>query len=264
MADAKNVIKREGSESSVVSYQPKSIDLQLQQPAMTYLKHQAEKSSDFILSELIAKQTGVANVESEAYRARIEAEVLQKLQEVQENAYREAFELGKQEGALQALTSKKTELESLVQDFSQSIAQIQSLRSDILKAKEAELMEMVFLIAKKVAFKELTQDPTVIKELLSLLMEEAEADEEVKVHLSEQDHKFITDQMQTGQLVFRDANKVKLISDGAITSGGCIVQTQFGSIDSQVEVRVQKAWEAIHSRLPRTEGKKEDKREDQS
>lgn len=255
MAEPKYVIKKDDSESRVVAYQPKAIDLDLQAAAKTYLHYQAERKTDFKLSELIAKQTGVADVESEAYKAKIEHEVLLRLKDLQESAYREAFELGKQEGSNRAFESKKSELETLANEFSACINEIKSLRLEILKSKEAELMEMVFLIGKKIALRELSIDSSIVKELLTKLLEEAESDEEVKVHLSEDDHKFIQDQLQSGALVLRDPNKVKFVAEKSVLNGGCLVETQFGSIDSNVEVRVEQAWQAIASRLPRPEAK---------
>lgn len=34
---------------------------------------------------------------------------------------------------------------------------------------------------------------------------------------------------------------IKVVEDGSITSGGCIVETNFGRVDSQIETR----WEEI-------------------
>lgn len=253
MLEFKNVIKKERAEHEVLAFQPKRLELELTDSAKVYLNEENRKKSDFVLSELIAKQTGVANVESQAHKDLVEEEVLKRLKEIQEGAYQEAFALGKEEGSKAAFEATKAELDQKIAEFSQLIGDIRSLRTQVLKVQEKELIELVFQIGKKIALKDLSEDSSVVKELLENILEECERDQEVKVFLSPSDHQFISAQIETHAIEFPDLSKVKLVVEETMTNGGCRVMTEYGSVDSQVEQRVENVWNALKSRMPRVE-----------
>lgn len=250
MDDFKKVIKKQRADSEVLAYQPRPIDLGLVDSAKVYLNEDNRKKSDFVLSELIAKQTGVANVESQAHKDLVEQEVLEKLKEVQEGAYQEAFSLGKEEGSKSAFEAVKEELDRKVSEFSQIIEELKALRSQVLKTQEKELIELVFQVGKKIALKDLSEDSTVIKNLLESILTEYEKEDEIKLYLSPSDTKFLNEQIESGNFKFGDLSKLKVIEEQSMTNGGCRVQTQFGSIDSQVEQRVENLWSSLKSRMP--------------
>lgn len=253
MLEYKNVIKKEKAEKEVLSFQPRRLELELTDSAKIYLNEENRKKSDFVLSELIAKQTGVANVESQAHKDLVEGEVLKRLKEIQEGAYQEAFALGKEEGAKAAFEASKKELDQKISEFSSLIEEIRSLRTQILKIQEKELIDLVFQIGKKIALKDLSEDSSVVKELLESILEECEKDEDVKIFLSPSDHEFISSQIEAHTFEFPDLSKLKLVVDDKMTNGGCRVMTEYGSVDSQVEQRVENAWNALKSRMPRVE-----------
>ncbi len=252
----KNVIKKERAKDEVLTFQPRAIELGLTDSAKVYLNEENRKKSDFVLSDLIAKQTGVADVRSESYKSLVEEEVLKRLQEIQEGAYKEAYALGQEEGAKAAFESVKGELEQKFSELNQLVDEVRSLRSQILHNHERELIELVFQIGKKIAIKELSEDSSVVKELLETLLLEFEKDQEIKVSLSTSDYEFISKQIQSGVFKLSDGAKVKFNIDEKMTNGGCRIQTEFGSIDLQVEQRVESAWKALKSRMPKSEENK--------
>ncbi|HAG90806.1 MAG TPA: hypothetical protein DCL41_02985 [Bdellovibrionales bacterium] len=249
----KNIIRRERAEEEVLAFEPRVLELELSDSAKVYLNEDNRKKSDFVMADLMAKQTGVEEVESQSHKDMVEQEVLERLKEVQEATYQEAFALGKEEGSKQAFEAVKAELEEKISQFGELIEQLRSLRSEVLKHHEKEIIEMVFSIGKKIALKDLSEDSSVIKDLVEELVDESEKDEEIKIFLSPHDHAFVSEQISSGNFKFPDLNRLKLISKEAMTSGGCLVQTRFGSIDSQVEQRVENAWLALQGKLPRTD-----------
>lgn len=253
MNNFKNVIKKSRAETEVLSFQPRRLELELTDSAKVYLNEENRKKSGFVLSELIAKQTGVAGVESQAHKDLVEEEVLKRLKEIQESAYQEAFALGKEEGSKAANEAVKAELDQRISEFSQLIEDIRTLRTQVLKVQEKELIELVYQIGKKIALKELSEDSTVVKVLLEEILEECERDQEVKIFLSPTDHQFISSQIDAKTIELPDLSKVKFITEEQMINGGCRVQTEYGSVDSQVEQRVENAWNALKARMPRTE-----------
>ncbi len=254
MENFRNVIKKKSAETEVLSFQPRRIELGLTDSAKVYLNEQNRKKSDFVISDLIAKQTGVAHVESEAHKALVENEVLIKIKEIQEKAYEEAFALGKEEGSSAAFQATKADLDQKLSEFSSTLEELKTLRSRILKTHEKEMIELVFQIGKKIALKELSEDSTTVKTLLETIMLECEKHDEIKIFLSPSDKQFISTQIESGALAVEELSKVKLVEDLKMTNGGCRVQTEYGSIDSQVEQRVENTWAALKSRMPHGDG----------
>jgi flagellar assembly protein FliH len=250
----KNIIKKSKAEEEVLSFEPRRLELDLTESAKVYLNEENRKKSDFVISHLLAQQTGVAEVESQAHKDKVEREVLERLKEVQERAYEEAFSLGKEEGSKQAFESVRGEWMAKIERFSRFVTGLESLREEILKSQEQELIRLVFHIGKKIALKDLAEDSSVVKELLEKILSEYEKSEEIKIHLSEEDQSFISEEIASGRFQFPDSSKLKLFADKEITNGGCRVQTEYGSIDSQVEQRIENLWNSLKARMPQGGG----------
>jgi flagellar assembly protein FliH len=54
---------------------------------------------------------------------------------------------------------------------------------------------------------------------------------------------------------FEFLKAVKFEGDEAVTEGGCILETNYGEIDSRVEQRVEKLWEALVEAIPKVKDK---------
>ena len=54
----KNIIRRERAEEEVLAFEPRVLELELSDSAKVYLNEDNRKKSDFVMADLMAKQTG--------------------------------------------------------------------------------------------------------------------------------------------------------------------------------------------------------------
>lgn len=256
MALEKPIIKAQTASTSTFEYKPKELSLGATDSAKTFVHDDSFKSKDFKISELVAQQAGISQLESDAHQDKINALVLARLAEVQEKSYEQGFDLGLIEGTEKAFKEAQAALLERTAAFEALLKRIEELKTQILIDNEAELIRMVFLVAKKMALRDLDANREAILEILKSVTSESQADLHINVHLSPADLKFIESvQEKTGKAA-ESLKRMKFMAEESIHPGGCLIETQYGTVDATVEERVERTWQTLQSRIPqKTPGK---------
>src|SRR4051812_21816858 len=93
------VLQKEEALKVAIDYTPRKFPLTITPNAQIFHSLQTEGGgSSFKIDRIVARHTGVAELERVSLEEKVEAEALAKLKEVQESAYQQAYELGLQEG----------------------------------------------------------------------------------------------------------------------------------------------------------------------
>ncbi|MCB0411708.1 MAG: hypothetical protein KDD22_04240 [Bdellovibrionales bacterium] len=236
----------------VVEYRPKEFPVSMSGEAKGFLlKQNNQTKSHFKINPLIADRAGISKLKADALEREIEKQALVKLKEVQERAYREAFELGLLEGTEKAFEERKEEFENRLNYLDSFIHTIEDLKVRLLQENETQIVTLIYQIGKALALKQITEDRSVIVEVVKKIMEDIQSDERIIIRIPPDDHKFIQDLKTTSPKDAEVFSKVKLEVDPNVKSGGCLLDTNFGSIDASIEHRVTKAWETLRARAPK-------------
>ena len=86
----------------IFDFKPKVFPLIATQEAHDFISSQKQGSSDFKIADMVAEQAGIANLQKQGLENKIEELVLEKLKDVQEGAYKSAYDLGLEEGKKEA------------------------------------------------------------------------------------------------------------------------------------------------------------------
>lgn len=258
MALEKNIIKAQVAETSTFDYKPREIDLAISNVAKSFVAADAFQSTDFKISDLVAQQVGISRLESDAHTDKINAQVLDKLKEVQEEAYKQGFELGQVEGSEKAFQDTKAELLERLQGMLTLLQNMELQKKNLLIDNEAEMLRLVFLIAKKLVFKELEENREAVLEILKNVVGEMQDDERVTVRLSPDDMYFLETLQEKGGQRIDMLNRVKFEANDEIKPGGCVVDTAYGSVDATLEERMDRLWQTLAARLPQKPIEKKD------
>ena len=136
----------------------------------------------------------------------------------------------------------KSEYASLMTLFQNAVNQLIDKREKIWQESEHEIIKLILAISGKIVGEEISNNG---KDVITYVVKEAlshvSGKKIVALRLSPDDAKKIN-LLEEMKLV--DQN-VKILEDGAITSGGCVIETDFGSVDCQIETR----WEEIRKAL---------------
>ena len=79
------------------------------------------------------------------------------------------------------------------------------------------------------------------------------------IYVSNQQIEFLEKLKVEGKVEFDFLEKVKLIGNDKILPGGCIVETNYGEVDAQIEQRVEQLWTHLKDNMPRVKTKLERK-----
>ncbi len=175
--------------------------------------------------------------ESEKKEKESEEKRIKELQSVKDEAYRQ--------GRLDAEENYKSEIERLRSEHASLVTLLQSAvknltdqRELIWQESESEIIKLILTISNKIVGYEIGNDSIhVLKHVVKDAIAYAGEKKIVAIKLSPDDVKKIKSQEGT---ILSDQS-IKFAEDKTIDSGGCIVETDFGSIDSQIETR----WDEI-------------------
>lgn len=246
----RSVIKSSTAQALTFDYKPKDLKVDISRPARSFVEVDSGISPDFKISELVAKQTGISQLEDEAQKDKINAQVLDRLKEIEEKAYQEGHEVGLVEGTEKAFQEAKANLLERLSSIEAILKRMEELKTHLLADNEAELIRLVFLVAEKIALKSLEEDREAVQKILHSVVGETQADERVVVRISAEDLLFLEGlQDKTGQKM-EALERVKFVPDEKITAGGCLIETEFGTVNATVEERLARTWQTLLGRIP--------------
>lgn len=251
---SKFVLPKDVAAVKVLDYKPTHFNLGTPDQALDYLK---EKSlgSDFRMNETIRVQTGIDQLEKESEAERVEKATLEKLKEIQEEAYQKAYELGKEEGHQAAFDKMHAEINRRLQDLDQLLTTFGKMKTEMVAFNEAHILKTIFQMASRLARKEIVTSSdsllSVLKESVALSQDE----ENVTVLISPEQLDFLEKLQGQTEREFEFLKKIKIQASTDVTVGGCIVQTNYGEVDARVEQRIDTLWQAISENLPKVKDK---------
>lgn len=245
------VLKEEHANDVAFDFEPKKFPVEIPEVASDFTKEGALESTTFKLNELVSEQIGIAENEKERLEEKVDALAVEKLKEVQEQAYKEAYELGLSEGRQKAFDETNAELTDKLESLNQLISKITNLKKDLVAFNEGHIVKTLCALASKIAFREITENEETIIPVISSIMESAHTEERLKIRVSEKDFEFIARVEDELKKKIENFETIKFEKDESVNPGGCIVEGNYGVIDASIEQRVQKIWDLFAEKTPK-------------
>lgn len=183
-------------------------------------------------------------------RVRLEARKIIQQAEQESAAIREQSEAAGRkaaENAIERILDEKVakQMETLTPALVRSVQQIEDSRQDWLAHWESSAVKLAGAIAVRIIGRELQTQPEIALEWLREALSLAAGAAEITVRLHPQDHATLGNQIAALAGAFTAAAPATIVSDESITVGGCRIETQFGSIDKQIETQVERITEEL-------------------
>ncbi len=253
-AQSKGVLSKERAEKTVLEFTPPRFDLGPPGQAIAYLKEKIA-GSDFRMNNSIRIQTGVDKIEEANKAELIEIAALEKLKEIQEGAYKEAYGLGLDEGKNDAFTKFSNELQESVDGLSRLTTQLGELKSELLSHNEAHLLKLVFQMASRLARQEVTQNSETVLQVLRDAVALSQDEENIMVRVAPEQFEFLEKLKKQSGREIDFLKKMKFEPDPEISVGGCVVETNYGEVDARLEQRIEQLWTALSENIPKIKDK---------
>ncbi len=251
---AKSVLSRDLAAKTVLDFVPARFDLGTPEQAMEYIVEK-KRGSDFRMNEAVRIQTGVDVVEQSSEEERVEAAALEKLKEIQEGAYTEAYKLGLEEGRKEAFQKVADDLAERMNTLDQLLLNIKGMKKEMLAFNESHLVKLAFEMASRLAKTELQGNNEAMIGILRDAVGLAQDEEDIRVRVATSQFDFLEELKKETGREFEFVKKIKFEPDASISEGGCIVETNYGEVDAQIEQRVNQLGTVLAESLPRVKNK---------
>lgn len=250
MTTTKSVISKDEAEKLAVAYAPRKFPQTISQVASGFMAFNAGGGSSFKIDQLVAEQTGMAELERLSVEAQVEKKALERLKDLEELAYKEAYAVGIDEGREKAFEDNRAEFDQKLRHFEELIASIEHLKSELIAINEAQILKLVMYMARRLAMAEIKERNEVIIDVIRNAVHSAQSDENITIRLSPSDAAFIDEVRGKLGKEFESLKKARFEASDVITSGGCVVETNYGDVDATIEKRFEKLWESVTEKLP--------------
>ena len=236
--------------TTIVEFSPKDFNIGTPQQAIDYLDFKRQ-GSDFVMSDVVRTTTGVEQIEKETEESKIEFAVLERVAEIQRQAYDEGFRLGTEEGLKDAFNKKTKDLNESISQIYKLLNSLNDLKKELITQNERHFVGLIYDLAERIAFLEIERRPEAVMNIIVKAIEQAQLQEEIKVTVSSSQLAFIESIKAVQEQKNEILKNVKIQSSDDVKPGGCIIETNYGVIDAQVRERTEKLWEELSALLPK-------------
>jgi flagellar assembly protein FliH len=247
---SKAVIKSNLDVSKVLEFEPPKLNLGVPASAVEFYEQKATLANNFKMNPAIKVHTGLDALEGSDLDSRVEGLVLERLKEVQEKAYEEAYSLGLEEGKTSGFKSQTLQIENQLKELAEFVASVKVAKKTVLEHNEKHMLDLVFHIASRIAMNEVKQNPEFIISILKNAVDLAASDEKIKVQISPVHIEFLSELKAKTNREFDFLKTIEFVESPDFSPGSCAIETNYGLVDSRIEERVKKMWETLSEVAP--------------
>jgi flagellar assembly protein FliH len=189
---------------------------------------------------------------SAAYLDKVRSEATKLIADARREAAQiktKATEEGRQ-AAMQAVEASvrgrlDQQLSNALSAVKQAAERIDQSRQTWQKQGEKHLVQLASAIAARICRRELTRGPELSLVWIREALEMAITSATITLRLHPQDHASLAGHIQAITKSLAALGTVEVVADSSITAGGCFVDTQFGSLDQQLEAQLARIAEEL-------------------
>ena len=198
-------------------------EVKRQTDAAAVIKSDAETEADNIIARAKTEAAQIiADAEAERDRLRNEAET-------------SGYDKGHQEGYEKGVA----EVDRLVERMHRILEAVMQRREEILADTESQIVELVILMARKVIKILSENQKNVVMANTMAALKKVKTRGEVTLRVNLEDVKLTSEHAQEFIQHVENIKGITVLEDSSVERGGCIVETDFGSIDARISCQLQ-------------------------
>ncbi len=203
------------------------------------------KDQRFTLSPIVRNLLSIEEEE----RARIDEKIQARLQEIAEEAKKAGQQMGFEEGfakgRAEAAEKFQSEASSKMESLEKLVSEMEDIKKRIYADYERFFIEMIFKISKRVLLKDLSTDREYLSRLCAEILTHLEIRENIRIRIHPDELDSISVLKKELESKFKDLKNFSIEPSSQVASGGCILETDWNTIDARIETQL----ESIHSAL---------------
>lgn len=160
---------------------------------------------------------------------------------LEQEAYEKGFEQGEKDGF--ELGEKKAA--KTVERIESILSELTTLREDILKHYEKDILDLVYAIAGKVVHFQIAVNENIVKDAILEALNLAGQKNKVVIRVNPEDYDFVENARPELFTKYQELKSIIITSDHSVSRGGCFIQTPSGDVDARVEAQLEKIYQSM-------------------
>ena len=175
---------------------------------------------------------------------KIIAEAEDKKEKIEEGAYRKGYKLGRERG----YKDGREEVLRLISRLDQVVSTAIDIKDDLIKSSEKTMLDLILMISKKIIKDEIKERKGIVLNNIKAALEKIKDEEKVTIRVNISDLQMTAKHKNDFLKLFESYKKITVIEDSRVDEGGCIVESDFSSLDARISTQ----FDAIEESIKRT------------
>lgn len=194
---------------------------------------------------------GAALASARERARRIVGRARQKARDIQSRARQEGFEAGYRDGLQQGHSAAQAEararVEQILAQLQQVVQEAEQRRERALMQAEADVVQLALAVAEKVVRRQVESGPEVTRAVLRELLGQglAGSPSRVRVRVHPEELALLEGEGRETAPAQVGPVQVEWVADPRIRRGGCVVETDLGAIDADLNTRLGLVRQAL-------------------
>ena len=203
------------------------------------------EASNFDVHKIKRAKEGVIEVMRDALnKVKIQAD------QIRETAEKEAHDKGHAEGFKKGELDSREEFQPCLESVEKIIQELSEFRKKMYSKVEREMIEMVISLVKKVIHFELSTRDDSIQEMIRLAVQSVLDKESMTIKINPADKEHAENFRPELQHLFGEIKNISFEVNTGIDRGGCIIETNFGTVDARMDKLGEQIDKILHLAPP--------------
>ncbi|WP_316245525.1 FliH/SctL family protein [Gorillibacterium timonense] len=167
--------------------------------------------------------------------------------EAEEVAREQGYQMGYREGILKADEEVRQEYSQMTQEASDVLEQSYRLKNQIIQEAEPFLIDLSTAIAEKIIGRQLTLEPEWIREMAKSVLSRKRETGVITLCVAPQHFSYFHDAREELLLAVDSQAELVILPDATVSDNGCVVRTDFGSVDARIDTQLKEIKQALAS-----------------
>ncbi|MDI6870348.1 MAG: FliH/SctL family protein [Bacillota bacterium] len=193
----------------------------------------------------------VTEAEAEAERLLDEARTraARLLEEARHEGYQAGFREGEERGLAEGRAKAEAEMEAAVKQAMKVLTAAVHEKARLVASSREDVLKIVRRVAEKIIRAEVRLDPAVVERAIDASLRLVTERSQVLVRVSPEDLARAREGVPHFLKYFTPSAVVEVCADPRLTPGGCLIETNGGNIDAQLETQLEEALGKLEERL---------------
>jgi len=192
--------------------------------------YESDKARNFDQSNVNKAKQGVMELLKDAIE-----KAKKQVTEIKAGAKKEGYDKGFEDGFKNGKDAAKEEFSPFLKTSQNLIEELSGFRKEMYEKVEREMVEMVLNLTKKVIQFEFSKREDAVQGMIRLAVQSVLDRESMVIKIHPTDKEYAESFRPELLHMFSEIKNITFVANSGIARGGCVVETNFGVIDAQIE-----------------------------